>query len=399
MIEDWLIADLEIGRSLKYRCAWIGIIVLVCLTTLAGCGGGWQTTVVGPDGAETVISRATWRDLREFVGEDSDVEKDTALLLERVLYQHGYHLIETLTVTTPEGTTRDYDWASIAETATWRINGTLMLGEDTLRRASRISGSVPKIASAVTASLADIAPTAAAVLGLPAPAQATRHPLTEARAGHVLLLFLDGFGYLRYTEARDAGLIPTLAALGEPQVGLSEYPPSTAIATAVMVTGAPPAVNGTTIRGTRTTEAETLFDVATQAGLRVVAVEGDALAFNLRNAEVILSGDRDNNGSTDDNVLANTLAVLDAGMPDILWVHFHGIDDAGHTYGPHAPEVDAAIAGVDAAVGDILAALPPDTLALIFADHGMHSVQEEGRLGNHGNLTARDMLVPVWVVE
>jgi len=355
--------------------------------------------MVGPDGAETVISRATWRDLREFVGEDSDVEKDTALLLERVLYQHGYHLIETLTVTTPEGTTRDYDWASIAETATWRINGTLTLGEDTLRRASRISGSVPKIASAVTASLADIAPTAAAVLGLPAPAQATGHPLTDTRAGHVLLLFLDGFGYLRYTEARDAGLIPTLAALGEPQVGLSEYPPSTAIATAVMVTGAPPAVNGTAIRGTRTTEVETLFDVATRAGLHVVAVEGDALAFNLRNTEVILSGDRDNNGSTDDNVLANTLAVLDAGMPDILWVHFHGIDDAGHTYGPHAPEADATIAGVDAAVGDILAALPPDTLALIFADHGMHLVQEEGRLGNHGNLTARDMLVPVWVVK
>jgi len=31
-------------------------------------------------------------------------------------------------------------------------------------------------------------------------------------------------------------------------------------------------------------------------------------------------------------VLANALAVLDFSLPDLLWVHFHGVDDAGHTY-------------------------------------------------------------------
>lgn len=306
-------------------------------------------------------------------------------------------MIETLTLTDVEGAVRTFDWADAATGARWQKNGTLNIAGETLR-ASSIVGAPPALVSAVTASLTDIAPTTAAALSLPAPAQATGRALTDTRAKHVLLLFLDGFGYLHYTEARDAGLIPTLNALGKPMIGLSEYPPSTAIATAVMVTGAPPAINGTAIRGTRTTEAETLFDVATQAGLRAVAVEGNALAFNLRNAEVILSGDRDGNGSTDDNVLTNALAVLAEGMPDLLWVHFHGIDDVGHTYGPNTPEDSAAIAGVDTAVGDILAALPPDTLALIFADHGMHLVQEEGRLGNHGNLIARDMLVPVWVV-
>ncbi len=373
-------------------------MMVVCLTTSAGCGGGWQTTLVGPDGAVAAVSRATWQELGAFAGENSDDAKNKDLLLERVLYQHGYHLIETLTVTTPEGTTRDYDWAAVAETALWQQNGALIIGGETLR-ASRIEGRRPALANAVVASLADIAPTAAAVLDLPAPAQATGRALTDARANHVLLLFLDGFGYLRYTEARDAGLIPTLAALSEPHIGLSEYPPSTTIASAALVSGAPPTVNGATIRGARTTDTETLFEVATRTGLRVVAVEGDALAFNLRNADIVLSGDRDGNGSTDDNVLANALAVLDAGMPDILWVHFHGIDDAGHTYGPNTPEEEAVITYVDTAVGQILTALPPDTLALIFADHGMHTVQEEGRLGNHGNLTARDMLIPVWIVK
>jgi hypothetical protein len=389
---------LKIGdRKAIPRCGvWIGVVMALSLV-LAGCGMGWQTTLVRPDGEEKVVTRATLRDMKEFAAEDSDTDKDDNLLLERVLYQHGYNLIETLTLTDGDGATRTFDWAAVADNTTWHKNGTLTLDGETLR-ASRIAGSAPALSVAVTVRLVDIAPTAAASLGLPVPAQATGRALTAAQAEHVLLLFLDGFGYVRYTEARDASLIPTLAALGEPSIGISVYPPSTAVASAAMLTGAPPSVNAAEIRGTRTTEAETLFDVATQAGLRVVAVEGNALAFNLRSAEIILSGDRDGNGSTDDNVLANTLAVLDTGMPDVLWVHFHGIDDAGHTYGPNTPEESATITAMDAAVGEILAALPPDTLALIFADHGMHTVQEEGRLGNHGNLIPRDMLVPVWVV-
>ncbi|MBN2391163.1 MAG: alkaline phosphatase family protein [Anaerolineae bacterium] len=387
---------MEIGKNMKGGKVWIGIVLAACLI-LAGCSGGWQTTVVGLDGTEAIISRATWRDLEAFAGEDSDDTKDKSLLLERTLYEHGYSLIETLTLTDANGATRTFDWAAIAGNVRWQKNGTLTIDGETLR-ASRIEGSPPALAAAVTTSLADIAPTAAAALGLPAPSQATGHALTDARASHVLLIFLDGFGYVRYTEACHAGLIPTLSALGEPAIGLSVYPPSTAVASAVMLTGAPPATNGAALRGTRTTEAETLFDMAAQAGLNVIAVEGNALAFNLRNAEIMLSGDRDGNGSTDDNIHANALAALEAGMPDILWVHFHGIDDVGHTYGPNTPEDDAAIAYVDGAVGDILAAVSSDTLVLIFADHGMHAVQEEGRLGNHGNLIARDMLVPVWVV-
>jgi predicted AlkP superfamily pyrophosphatase or phosphodiesterase len=161
-------------------------------------------------------------------------------------------------------------------------------------------------------------------------------------------------------------------------------------------------------RGQRSTEAQTIFDVAAAAGLAVTAVEGEALAFNLRAAEVRLSGDRDGDGSTDDNVLANALAVLgckpggctgDAAMPDLFFVHFHGIDDAGHTYGPGAAEEAAAIRDVDAALGQLLEALPGGTLAIIFADHGMHRVEEAGRRGNHGNLVERDMFIPIFVAK
>jgi predicted AlkP superfamily pyrophosphatase or phosphodiesterase len=88
-------------------------------------------------------------------------------------------------------------------------------------------------------------------------------------------------------------------------------------------------------------------------------------------------------------------------MPGLLFVHFHGIDDAGHTYGPGASQEEAAIRGVDAAVGQLLDALPADTLILIFADHGQHRVVEEGEeeLGNHGHLVERDIFIPIWIVK
>jgi predicted AlkP superfamily pyrophosphatase or phosphodiesterase len=91
--------------------------------------------------------------------------------------------------------------------------------------------------------------------------------------------------------------------------------------------------------------------------------------------------------------------MLDSGMPELFFVHFHGIDDAGHTYAPGTPEEETVIRDVDAAVGQLLEALPADTVIIIFADHGMHRVEEEGRLGNHGHLIERDMFIPIWVVR
>lgn len=365
---------------------------LVLLLTLVGCASAWETTLIGPDGSVARVTRAELKDLEPFAGAEG------AVPLERVLYAHGYRLIETLRVRDAEGEEHAFAWPAVAETGWWYQNGELNLGEEMLHP-TRIEGQPPDALAVVNVRLTDIAPTAAAALGLPSPSQATGRVLADSSTSdHVLLLFLDGFGYLRYEEASVGGLIPNLVALGKPEMGLAAYPPSTVVGSAAILTGAPPQVNGVVDRGTtRKTEAETLFDVAAAAGLSVVAVEGDALSFNLRNADITLSGDRDGDGSTDDNVLANALEVLQGPMPDLLWVHFHGIDDAGHSYGPGAPEEEAAIAGVDAAVGELLSALPPRTLVLIFADHGMHMVEEGERLGNHGHLIARDMLVPVWL--
>jgi hypothetical protein len=389
----------------------LSLLALALLFSLAGCepflglrsGRAWEATIVAPDGSAFPVDRGVIAGLAGFA------EEGQSLPLEWVLWTAGHWAIERLIVSEPEGVRHEFDWAAVADDAWWGEDGQLSIAGEAFP-ASEVVIQPPPLLQRVEADITSIAPTVAAALGLPSPAQATGHSLEAAltrpstdsaavpRTRHVLLLFLDGFGYVRFEEARDAGLIPNLLALGEPLVGLTVYPPSTSVASAALLTGAPPVVNGVNQRGIRKTEVETIFDVASAAGRQVVAVEGEALAFNLRNAEMQLSGDRDGNGSTDDNVLANALAVLDEGMPDLFYVHFHGIDDAGHAYGPGTPEEEAVIGQVDAAVGQLLAALPGDTLIILFADHGMHGVGEQGRLGNHAHLIERDMLIPIFVV-
>ncbi len=374
----------------RRRILCLSLLVLALLA-LGGCGLGWETTVVAPDGSEIAVDRARLEDLEVF-------DEGSGVPVDRLLWQAGYTVLEKVAVVDSDGARHEFDWPTVADDAWWRQDGKVVITGQEIA-AERIAATPSPRLGGLEARITDLAATAASALGLPAPAESVGRVLDDRQAPQVLLLFLDGFGYVRYEEALSAGLIPNLSALGEPMLALTAYVPSTKVGSAALLTGAPPEVNGVDGRSIRKTEVETLFDVATAAGLEVVSVEGEALSFNLRNTEVQLSGDRDGNGGTDDNVLANALAVLDEGMPDLFYVHFHGIDDAGHTYGPGAPEEESTIQYVDGAVGQLLEALPAETLVLVFADHGMHLVQGQERVGNHGHLIERDMLIPIWITQ
>ncbi len=359
------------------------------LAASAGCRPNWSFALEGLNDGKRAVNFTTWQAYDMFAEEG-------ALPLEQILYGEGARVLDSLTVRDEDGNVIEYDWAEAANLLQLGKNGLLVGGDNEIRPDS-ILVVRSEWESLVEGHIYDIAATAAGALGISEPSLSTGEDLGGVPAESVLLLFLDGLGYIRYQEALDEGLIPALERLDRPLLGITTYPPVTAVSTASLLTGTEPSRHGVETRGIRTTDSETLFDVAREAGLQVVAVEGDALAFNLRGAEVMLSGDRDGNGGTDDNVLANTLSVLDKGMPDLLFVHFHGIDDQGHEVGPGAEPEEDKIREVDAAVGQILEALPAGTLVVIFADHGMHQVEEEGRRGNHGHLIPQDMLIPIWV--
>jgi hypothetical protein len=379
---------------------FVSLMLFVSLTigvSLVGCQPAWEAAVVMPGGELYAVDASVLEALAESA---ETVEDQEAVPLEQILWEAGHRVIERLIVIGPEGERTAFEWPESTDGgAWWQENGRLYLDKQTMP-VSRIEVQAAPLLDAVQASIINLAPTAAAALGLPAPSQATGRALDVPSADRVMLVFVDGFGYLRYQQALAKGDLPYLESLEEPLVALTTYPPVTNVSTASLLTGAPPAVHGAWRRGIRKTKAETLFDVAAADGRRVVAIEGEALAFQLRGAEWQLSGDRDGDGSTDDNVRANAMRALAAGdVPDLFYVHLHGIDDAGHTYGPGAAEERAAVRRVDAIVKELVQAMPPGTLVLIFADHGMHPVNETGRLGNHGHLIAEDMLIPVFALS
>jgi len=366
--------------------------VLLLLLLLTGCARPWAIELSGEGGSLGAITDAQWRAWAEaYPGEVVD---DHALPLERALWELGVTSIEALAV---GNTSFSHIWADVADDAWLRDDGRVVLNGNVQEAELLIVASPPE-ASLVTAHITDVAPAVTRALGIAAPALATGSALDAPTAEHVVFIFLDGLGYRRYLEGRPRALTPFLDSLGEPHIARTFYPSVTRVSTAAFITGAPPAENDVRDRSTRNTEVETIFDVLTAQGRSSIAVEGDSLAFNLRNTETVLSGDRDGNGHSDDNTYANALTVIRERMPDFLWVHFHGIDDVGHTYGRDAVEADIKLAEVDGYVRDLVDALPEDTLVIIGADHGMHNVDEGERRGNHGTLQPDDMFVPLWTL-
>ncbi|HKP50939.1 MAG TPA: ectonucleotide pyrophosphatase/phosphodiesterase [Gemmatimonadales bacterium] len=73
------------------------------------------------------------------------------------------------------------------------------------------------------------------------------------------------------------------------------------------------------------------------------------------------------------------LSLPSAQAPSLLTVYFNDVDDAGHRFGPNAPETDSAIARVDSAVGALMDGLEQRSLTskvnlIVVSDHGMAEV-------------------------
>jgi predicted AlkP superfamily pyrophosphatase or phosphodiesterase len=210
------------------------------------------------------------------------------------------------------------------------------------------------------------------------------------------MILMDGTQYEKLQLLIKADALPFFKTLETFQPGLTVYPPITTSSTAALLTSMSPTKNAVYGYGYRNTESFTLFDLAVENGLSVVAIEGASLPFNLRNAETTLSGDRDGNGYSDDNVAANALQIIKSEMPDLLYIHFHEIDDMGHTYGPESDAYQEALIRVDGYLSQIYDALPGNTFIVIFADHGMHTTDDGG---NHGAFKASDLIIPIIFLE
>lgn len=368
-------------------------IVLPALILLlilgSACQAGWSIPLTENGEAAGAITRENV----EFYIEKSEEEIEV-VPLGQLLYDNGYRLIDQIVLHSEGNEPATFTWDEIAEAADLSSTGELTL-DGAAYPVDSLEIQPSERLSEVELSIMDLTPTLLMALSLPVLPDAEGQSQFDFNAQQAVIILTDGAQYDKWQAMRASGDLPFFAGQYKVYCGLSVYPPVTTSASAALISAAPPAKNGVYGYGYRSTELTTLFDRVAESGGSVVAVEGASLPFNLRNAAVILSGDKDGNGYSDDNVFQNALDVIQNNLPTLLYVHFHEIDDMGHSYGENSAEYETALISVDHYIAQLIAALPAETLVVITADHGMHTTSDGG---NHGTLTAADMLIPITII-
>jgi predicted AlkP superfamily pyrophosphatase or phosphodiesterase len=139
----------------------------------------------------------------------------------------------------------------------------------------------------------------------------------------------------------------------------------------------------------------TIFELARQAGYTTAMAAGKSKFINLDKP-----GTLDwiyipcSPPDQDLDVAAQAVSMILTHQPDVLFVHFPGVDNAGHAYGWASDEQMDAIAEADESLGLILWALDQrhlrqSTFILVTADHGGAGI-------SHGPDDPRSRYIP-WI--
>ena len=374
---------------------WFSVILLFALLGLSvSCKAG-NDMVLSIDGQEHIITDEIYQEIEQKVNVDK--EKDYDLYLEYLFYYYDVKAIETISLVHGEDFIQ-IPWGQIAEKAFWRdVSKVEIHEEEYIVDQITVQTEQPEVP--IEHSITDIAALTAEALDIPFGEKASGFDFPAGSVEHVVWIFLDGFGYEGFEAAKKEGLIPYLGSLENIYPSYGIYPPKTSTSTAALLSGLDSKRNGVWAAGIRKISVPSIIDAVVDSGMQFSIVEGESTPFNYPNAEVMLSGDRNNNDSTDDNVFINAEAKIAEGIAEVLMIHFHGIDDVGHTYGPYSTEWNEKVAEIDAYTEQLVEQLPKSTLIILFPDHGMHHITNDSSLGNHGNLILDDIEIYIILVQ
>ena len=208
----------------------------------------------------------------------------------------------------------------------------------------------------------------------------------------VLIIMLDGFGFHQYKYALENGYAPFLVGTKRANRVLSVFQPVTNAGLAAVLTGTGPENNGVYSRKQKELQSDDIFQKAEEMGKRSAYIEGHIKILNTT-VEPVLNPDVNQNGTTDDEIMAAGLAAI-AEDYALLFVHFHGIDDQGHHSGDLSSKTMEIVRVTDAYLQELVAVWPGQVI--ITADHGMHQTTSGG---SHGIVCYQDLFVPYLIIE
>ena len=249
-----------------------------------------------------------------------------------------------------------------------------------------------------------VAPTAAAILGVPAPKQAEAPPIDrivgELRGSKRLaILGIDAFGAAIWDKRRDRTPYLNSLASATNQARLRSVLPSvTCVNFGCMITGGSAATTGIKTRDSEIA-CENLFAVLRAHGMKsggfgIKEWTGDSLLG--RYADYCVKDKLD-----DAAVLTGLMQIVEDRRPDFVIVQFGKTDSVFHAHGPSSMEAADACADADAWLRQVVPWLRARGYAVIItADHGQHDVaaKDGSKRGKHGTDSDLDCLVPiVWL--
>ncbi len=142
----------------------------------------------------------------------------------------------------------------------------------------------------------------------------------------------------------------------------------------------------------------TVLELATRAGLVTAMVAGKSKFATLNRPGTITHvfvPESVNSSVDDETVTAHAVEMISRYQPGLLFIHYPGVDQAGHSIGWGSNEQLAAASGIDVQLGKVLQALAvaglrDNTAIIVSADHG-------GAGRNHGPNDTRSRHIP-WIL-
>lgn len=213
--------------------------------------------------------------------------------------------------------------------------------------------------------------------------------LTYLHEGPLLVEFWDGLGWEMFEKAWISGLIKTTAE--DIEMAYAMYPPETKANYAAMISDGRPDMN----------PAHNLFSVLHNVGINYTVFEGERLSFSIPGNVKLHTAPTPE--EKDEQIFRNARAVIEQNSVPFLFIHYHGIDDLNHAYGPDAQRTISHLERMwnwHINLREIW-----NGTILLISDHGAHAVEnadqinnmfrDKGTKGTHGDFRFSDMAVPV----
>lgn len=366
-------------RSIKIAalCA-LSLFFLVAISGCTGSNDQWSMTVNENRGMS--INAPLYHDL---INTSITVDNFTGIPLEMFLDNYGLYPLASVSF---DG--RTYNWSDVAYNAELDLpflvlpNGSIYDGMS-ISRADNIDVVLTEKPNHTTL---EITPSILYALGA-----GGEEDLIKQKSKRVVVFYIDGMGYKRYSQARALGLIDNISAMGEPIKALDQYPSISQVNAIALVTGQPSDLRAGGFRNAYPS-GSTVLDLVSEKGMTAEWVGGKTSPVNLGDRMDLVRNFNDNGYEADE---VATEAIWDYGDDvNLLFVHFKDTDTKQHLSGPFSDTGMASMEYVDQQFGRVINNLAPGTIVVVFADHGGHNTVAGG---NHGTLLPEDMVVPIIV--